>query len=119
MGIVMRATLRFVSGALTLISSCMSRAPGAQADYIGLFGDPMPPWSGFRNIVIKPGTKHVNVEGGEVINFIIGDKIFSWSFFVARSVSSFDLNQVAPPVLLDHQVIAYAVPDPQYWATTE
>jgi hypothetical protein len=81
---------------------------------VKLLGDPAPASSGTRNIVITPDTKHVNVTGGEVINFIVGNKIFTWSFFVGEGISSFDLNQIAPPGMLDHVVTAYIARDPRY-----
>jgi hypothetical protein len=56
----------------------------------------------------------VNVEGGQIVRFIVGDKAFNWNFYTARSVSSFDLNDVAPAGMLDHPVRAYVSPDPRY-----
>jgi hypothetical protein len=64
--------------------------------------------------VIRPDTRHVNVQGGDSIRFIVGDRVFSWQFNVARTIDSFDLREVAPPGLLDHAVIAYVSPDPKY-----
>jgi hypothetical protein len=65
-----------------------------------------------RTIFIKPETNYVNVTGGEVIRFEVGNKSFVWNFNGQRS--SFDLARVAPPSLLDHKVTAYVAPNPMY-----
>jgi hypothetical protein len=65
-------------------------------------------------LTITPQTRHVNVIGGEIIDFKVGDKAFAWHFFVASTVSTFDLKRVAPPGILEHSVIAYVAPDPRY-----
>ena len=65
-----------------------------------------------RTIVIKPDTRYVNVTGGEVIRFEVGNKSFLWNFNGQRS--NFDLARVAPPSVLDHKVTAYVAPNPMY-----
>jgi len=65
-----------------------------------------------RTIAIKPGTTFVNVTGGEIIRFDVGDKSFVWNFNGQRS--SFDLAQIAPPSVLDRKVTAYVAPNPMY-----
>jgi hypothetical protein len=47
------------------------------------------------------------------VQFNVGDKTFAWNFDVARNISDFDLNDVAPPGVLDHAVTAYVAADPQ------
>lgn len=79
-----------------------------------LLGNPASVGTGERILVITPQTKHVNVIGGEVIDFKVGDKAFAWHFFVGLTVTHFDLKNVAPPGVLDHSVIAYVEPDPRY-----
>lgn len=81
---------------------------------VALLGDPISPASAERTIEIFPETKWVNVVGGEKVNFIVGDQSFGWEFNVAVSVSSFDLQRVAPPGMLDRPVIAYVETDPRY-----
>jgi hypothetical protein len=65
-----------------------------------------------RTIVIRPDTRYVNVTGGEVIRFEVGDRSFVWNFNGTRD--SFDLARVAPPSLLDRPVTAYVAPNPLY-----
>jgi hypothetical protein len=96
----------FVANAVT---GCATRT-----GYADLYGMPAPASAAVRTIVISPNTRYVNVEGGEVVNFIVGDKAFAWDFFVAPTVSAFDLNEAAPSGMLDHVVRAYISPDPKY-----
>jgi len=65
-----------------------------------------------RTIAIRPETNFVNVTGGEVIRFDVGDKSFVWNFNGQRS--SFNLAQIAPPSVLDRTVTAYVAPNPMY-----
>ena len=55
---------------------------------------------------------YVNVTGGEIVRFTVGDKSFAWNF--NGRPSSFDLALVAPPGVLDHKVTAYIAPNPLY-----
>ena len=102
---------------LTLaLSACMMlAAPSfAETTRVNLLGYPSTAPAAVRSIVITPDTKWVNVEGGEIINFIVGDKSFAWHFYVGFTVSSFDLRLVAPPGLLQRRIVAYVSPDPMY-----
>jgi hypothetical protein len=91
------------------VTACATRT-----SYVDLYGDPAAPSAAQRTIVIGPDTRSVNVEGGEVIRFVAGDKEFGWNFLVAGNVGTFRLNEVAPPGVLDHEVRAYVAPDPRY-----
>jgi hypothetical protein len=101
------ASLALTAAFLTACATPASRDPR-------LYGDLAPPASAQRTIVIHPDTRHVNVEGGEIVRFVAGDKEFAWNFFVAAAINSFYLNEVAPPGILDHPVRAYVTPDPKY-----
>jgi hypothetical protein len=79
---------------------------------LDLLGSPGSPSMVTRTIVIKPTTSYVNVTGGEVIRFEVGDKSFLWNF--SGPGSSFDLARVAPPSVLDRKVTAYIAPNPMY-----
>jgi hypothetical protein len=65
-----------------------------------------------RTIAIHPTTRYVNVTGGEIVRFTVGDKSFAWNF--SGRPSSFDLSAVAPPGMLDRKVTAYVAPNPLY-----
>ena len=86
----------------------------AVKDYRELLGDPAPLSAASYEIRIGPKTKYVNVTGGETVKFVVGDKAFTWYFDVSRNTDRFDLNEVAPPGVLDHPVIVYIAPDPQW-----
>jgi hypothetical protein len=79
-----------------------------------LLGDLSPPAAAQYTIVIRPDTKYVNIGGGDTVKFIAGNQTFTWIFNVGQTVASFDLNQIAPPGMLNHRVIAYVTPDPRY-----
>ena len=79
-----------------------------------LLGDSAPATAASRTIAITPDTKYVNVEGGQIVTFDVGGKTFTWDFDGAEDVTSFELNQVAPPDMLDHPVKAYVSPNPLF-----
>jgi hypothetical protein len=100
---------------LALLAACRSPVI-PRAD---LLGDPVPPYAAMRSVAITPDTRWVNVTGGETVKFIVDDKTFAWSFNVAQTVSSFALNQVAPPGVLGKEVMVYVDPDPRYHIRSE
>jgi uncharacterized membrane protein YgcG len=81
---------------------------------IDLMGDPAVVTAATRTVVIAPDTSYVNVTGGEIIKFVVGDKAFAWNFDGADYLDKFDLNQTAPPGMLDHRVIVYVAANPLY-----
>ena len=98
--------------ALALVATSLpSMAAGPRSD---LLGDPAPVSAATYTMVITPETKWVNVTGGDVVKFVAGDQSFAWAFNVASSISSFDLNRVAPPGVLGRKVMVYVAPDPKY-----
>jgi hypothetical protein len=103
--------------ALVLLTACASRP--VVTPRIDLLGDPAPPSAATHTIAIKPDTRWVNVTGGDTVRFVVGDKAFAWNFTVAPTVSSFALNQVAPPGVLGREVVVYVAPDPRYYVRTE
>jgi uncharacterized protein YceK len=94
---------------LALLAGCGSVTPRTD-----LLGDPAPTAGAMRSVTITPNTRWVNVTGGETVNFVVDDKSFAWSFNVSQTVSSFALNQIAPPGLLGREVRVYVDPDPRY-----
>ena len=100
--------------AVALILSGLSVSAFAASPPLALLGDAAPAAMSSRTIVIQPDTKYVNVTGGDTVKFSAGDKSFAWSFDVPRTVTSFDLNQVAPQGVLDHPVRVYVETNPRY-----
>jgi hypothetical protein len=98
---------------VTFLMSAAALPAVAAPDSIELLGTPAPPSAGAQEIRITQKTKYVNVEGGDAVNFIVGDTAFGWIFDGSRNVSSFELNDVAPHGILDHPVTVYIAPDPR------
>lgn len=105
---------RFSPPVIVLFVAAVVSSCAARTSYVDLYGMPGEAWAAQRTIIIRPDTRYVNVEGGEIIRFLVGDKEFVWNFYVAQTVHNFDLQEVAPPGVLDHQVQAYISPDPRY-----
>ncbi len=99
--------------ALLLSGSAISLS--AYAERTSLLGDLVPDNAAERTIVLSPDTAYVNVKGGEVVKFIVGNKSFVWDFNTAGNITAFDLNQVAPAGILDHRITAYVARDPTYF----
>jgi len=98
--------------AAMLSTACMS--PMTPEHRLSLYGDRVPVTAAERTIVIRPDTKYVNVVGGEIVKFVVGEKSFAWDFNGISEGHVFDLNLAAPPGLLDHRVISYVDPNPKY-----
>lgn len=97
--------------AILSLSACTSM--GETDQVIALWGDPVSPSLATRTIVIGPGTRFVNVEGGEVVKFVAGDQTFAWAF-APQGGSDFELNRIAPAGALDHRVMAYVSTPERY-----
>ena len=81
---------------------------------VALLGEHAPAAAAERTIVITPDTRYVNVEGGETVRFVVGDRAFAWSFNGATTVDAVDLARILPPGLVQGKLIAYVAPDPRY-----
>jgi hypothetical protein len=93
------------------LSSCANTStPSHKAS---LLGDAAPLTTATRTIVITPATKYVNVEGGDIVKFVAGDKTFAWTF-PSDGDLYFDLNKVAPTGTLDHPVMVQSTPKERY-----
>lgn len=67
-----------------------------------------------RTVVVGADTKYINVERGDVVKFVVGDKSFSWSFTAPTTISEINLSEVAPAGMLNHEVKAYIKHIPVY-----
>lgn len=101
------------AAAIMLTLSAASLPSIAQRNYVELYGSPAAPTVSARTIVIHPDTRYVNVRGGEVVRFVVGEKSFAWNFDVAQTVGTFELNEVAPAGLLDHPIRVYVGLNPR------
>lgn len=96
-----------------LLAACQDMKPLGGPPPLNLLGAPAPVTAAVRTIVITPQTKWVNVEGGEIVRFVVGNQSFAWNF-IGWGIDSFELNRVAPPGLLPQKITAYVSPDPRY-----
>ncbi len=101
-----------LSGALALASA--SLALSACAADSSMLGQSEPAGYATRTVVVGPDTTYINVDRGDVVKFVVGDKSFSWSFDTPSTISEVTLNQVAPAGMLDHTVKAYIKRIPVY-----
>ena len=84
---------------------------GAQGSRLSEVTSFIQPPEATRSITITPNTRFVNVRYGEVVDFKTPDgQEFAVRFDVGQSVSSFDLQRVAPAGALDHRVTAFVAP---------
>ena len=101
-----------IAGAFAL-ASCSLALSACAADN-GLLGQSEPSGYATRTVVIGPQTAYVNVDRGDVVKFVVGDKSFAWSFATPSNISEVNLDQVAPPGTLDHMVKVYIKRMPAY-----
>ena len=105
---VMAATLGF----LNLSASAFT--PGSP---MGKF---VPLSGAMRTIPIDAKTKYVNVTAHETVKFVANGNAFAITFSGSPATtfafvpSVFDLNQLAPAGVLNHNVTVYVAPDPLY-----
>lgn len=100
-----------IAGAVMLTVAAAAAAADNDGD---ILGKAEPASGAARTIVIGSNIDYVNLERGEIVNFVVGDKSFAWSFATAGTISELDLNDIAPPGLLDHRVKAYIKRLPLY-----
>lgn len=106
-----------IMSSITVIAAPLLAATFSSANAvprIDLLGDPAPASAAERTIVLGADTRHVNVTEGDTVRFVAGDKSFTWKFQVAKGITSFDLNSVAPSGLLQKEVRAYIAPAPRF-----
>ncbi|WP_020656999.1 CzcE family metal-binding protein [Massilia niastensis] len=109
----MKAT-RVCATVLGLAVSALAIPSHAGTPCPALLGERAPEAAAARTIVITPDTKYVNVEGGETVRFVVGERAFAWNFNGSLIVDMVELNRVVPPDILNHKVRAFVAPDPRY-----
>lgn len=63
-----------------------------------------------RTIVLKPGSKYVNVEREEIVTLKYGDKLFTWKFDTLGT-PTFALSEIAPREFGATQARVYVAPE--------
>ena len=104
----MKFTL-FISAAATL--ALTATMPAFAGDNGSMYGQTTPATTADRTVLITPNTRFVNVTHGEVVNFVVGNKHFTWDFNGPSTLCAIDLQQIAPGAF-DHTVTAYVARDP-------
>ncbi len=79
----------FASGALAIDSMSQQRETNAP------LGTPAQGTPTARVIKLGPGSKYVNVERGEIVTIVNGEKAFTWRFDTLGTYS-FELTKIAP-----------------------
>jgi hypothetical protein len=101
-----------VASAAIALSACGTTAE--RLPPVSLLGQQVDDTAATQSIRIGPDTRWANIESGQIVRFVIGSRTFTWAFNNSQEVTSFDLNRVTPPGLLDHRVTIYLTPDPKY-----
>jgi hypothetical protein len=111
----MKRTL-FLSAILSLLlAGCADmRAPSERTDF---WGSPAPAAAATKTIVVGPETRHVNLIGGDIVRFVVGDKSFTWSFDGAYFPAAVDISKVSNG-LLSRPLMAYVESNPMYQRTS-
>jgi hypothetical protein len=99
------------AGAALILSACATQE---SLPPVSLLGQQVEDTAATQSIRIGPDTRWANIESGQIVRFVIGPRTFTWAFNNSQEVTSFDLNRVTPPGLLDHRVTIYLTPDPKY-----
>lgn len=100
-----------VACAALILSAC---AMQQSLPPVSLLGQQVDDTAATQSVRIGPDTRWANIESGQIVRFIIGSRTFTWAFNNSQEITSFDLNRVTPPGLLDHRVTIYLTPDPKY-----
>lgn len=114
----MNRSIFYPLAAALVLSGCAGVATGPGAQRIELLGTPVTGQSAVlaspRTITITPETRWINVTSGDTVRFIVGEQTFAWNFQVSATITSFYLNQVAPPGMLARQIPVFVAPNPLY-----
>jgi ABC-type Fe3+-hydroxamate transport system substrate-binding protein len=107
----MKRILILLSIAATLLTGCAGVQYGG--DRTDLWGTPVTAAAATKTIVITPETKFVNLIGGDIVRFVVGDQSFTWSFDGAYFPAAVDISKISNG-LLHRPVIAYVEENPMY-----
>jgi hypothetical protein len=60
-----------------------------------------------KTVSLTEATRWVNVEDGDVVTFVHGDKTFTWRFDTLRGAQQFPLAAIAPADSLAAHIVVY------------
>lgn len=98
-------TVTFASGAFAMDSVSHQRDTNAP------LGTPAPGALTDRVIKLGAGSKYLNVNRGEIVTVVNGEKAFTWRFD-RLGPSSFELAKIAPRDFGTDHLRVYVAPDP-------
>lgn len=75
------------------------------------FGNSVQAASAERTINLSSGKKYINVEQGEVVQFVKDGRTFTWRFDTLGT-PVFDLSEIAPAGFVGRGIKVYVSPDP-------
>jgi hypothetical protein len=67
-----------------------------------------------QRIVLTPGTKVINVNNGDTVEFVVGGKTFRWHFDTFLSEANFPLSRIAPADVPADGIKVYVAANPIY-----
>jgi plastocyanin len=111
--IVSKKSLLIVTGLAAACCGLAAHAADASPKAAN-YGEAVPAQAAERTIVIKPDTKYVNVDNGQTVTFVEGDKTFTWHFDTLRPSDDFELSAIAPQDFKGDNIEVYVATNPLY-----
>lgn len=102
--------------AAALVLSCASAAQAMPTVRVGAaaYGTPAPADAAGRTIVLGDDTRAVNVNDGETVRFVHGDRSFAWTFDTLQRDGVAALGKIAPEGFGADGAKVYIAPNPLY-----
>jgi hypothetical protein len=103
-----RSTL--AAGLALSLAGAAHAAPAAS----NAFGTPAAANAAERTVVLGDQTRYINVNDGETVRFVHGDRSFTWNFDTVRRDGVAALGQIAPMDFGDAGAKVYIAQNPLY-----
>lgn len=112
----MNSIKRILAAAVTVIAlgQLAVLAHAGEARTNEMFGSAAPAAAATRVVTISVATGSINVDQGDVVQFNIDGKSFTWQFDTLRPDDRFALSAIAPEGIETHGVYVYVAPNPLY-----
>ena len=107
----MTRNIRFISMVGAIAATVLTGSALADAgERTALLGGPASPEDPVNKVVaINAGTRWANVNQGETVKFIVGDKSFAWHFETPKL--AVNLAEIAPAGTIDRTIYVYVAPN--------
>jgi hypothetical protein len=103
----------FASSTLVAALALAGAAHAAPADR-NAFGTPAAADAAVRTVVLGDHTRYINVNDGETVRFVHGDRSFTWNFDTVGRDGVAALGRIAPMDFGDAGAQVYIAPNPLY-----